>query len=64
MKIPMTSVMGIFLLKNYADKTAATLVDNSFKGFTQFQPCIAGHSVEFVVKTFVHKLMKRSAENV
>ena len=60
----MMSYHGDFCLKNYADKSAAAFVDNSFKGFAKLQPCIAGHSVKLVVKPFVHELMKRCAENI
>ena len=52
-----TLMSRLFSLEYYADKTAASFVDNSFQGFTKLKPCITRHTVKFVVKTLVYKVV-------
>lgn len=51
-------------LKNNANQPSAALVNDFLQSFLKFQLSIVGHSVQFVMQTFVNQLMQRFSENV
>ena len=47
-----------------AKKTAATLIYDTLECLLKFHSRFGGHMIKFIFKPFIHKVIKRFAENI